>query len=187
MAGGARDARAADHRGRGARADPLRRRRRGHARRRPRGGGAPARPRSAAPPLRRRRDAHLAGPHLVMPARFPMRFTGMNRAMVLLGIVPEHCRAEVDDAEFRVRMNWAFQLDAPRAYVREVAPDHGPVWGWGAHGWRGSWLVNGSSSGLVRIEFDPPVRARTAGMPVRVRVLRVSVVDPDALVAALSA
>jgi hypothetical protein len=124
---------------------------------------------------------------MAMPARFPMRFTGLNRAMVLLGIVPEHCRVEVDGAEVRVRMGWVFRLDALRANVRGVAPDHGPVWGWGAHGWRGSWLVNGSSSGLVRVEFDPPVRARTAGFPVRVRVLRVSVVDPDALVEALSA
>jgi hypothetical protein len=124
---------------------------------------------------------------MAMPARFPMRFTGLNRAIVLLGIVPEHCRVEVDGAEVRVRMGWVFHLDAPRANVRGVAPDHGPVWGWGAHGWRGSWLVNGSSSGLVRVEFDPPVRARTAGFPVRVRVLRVSVVDPDALVEALPA
>jgi hypothetical protein len=123
---------------------------------------------------------------MAMPTRVPMRFTGLNHAMVLLGVVPEHCRVEVDDAEVRVRMGWVFRLDAPRAYVRSVEPDHGPVWGWGAHGWRGSWLVNGSSSGLVRIAFDPPARARTAGIPVRARVLRVSVVDPDALIGALS-
>jgi len=120
-----------------------------------------------------------------MPARFPIRFTGANRAMAFLGIVPECCRVEVDDAEVRVRMSWAFHLDAPRARVRGVERDNGPVYGWGAHGWRGQWLVNGSSSGLVRIEFDPPVRAHTAGIPVHVRVLRVSADDPDGLIAAL--
>jgi hypothetical protein len=119
------------------------------------------------------------------PARFPILFTGANRAMALLGIVPETCRVEIDDAEVRVRMSWAFHLDAPRARLRRVEPDNGPVFGWGAHGWRGQWLVNGSSSGLVRMEFDPAVRGYTTGFPVRVRVLRVSVEDPDGLVAAL--
>jgi hypothetical protein len=123
---------------------------------------------------------------VALPAYFPIRFTGANRAMALLGILPEASRVEVDDGEVRVRMSWAFHLDAPRARVRHVEPDNGLVWGWGVHGWAGRWLVNGSSSGLVRIEFDPPVRARMSGIPVRVRVLRVSVDDPDGLVAALA-
>jgi hypothetical protein len=124
---------------------------------------------------------------MTVPARFPIRFTGVNRALVVLGIVPEQCRVEVDDGEVRVLMSWAFRLDAPRARVRSVARDHGRVWGWGAHGWRGRWLVNGSSQNLVRVEFDPGVRARCAGVGVRVDVLRVSVEDPDGLVAALRA
>jgi hypothetical protein len=122
-----------------------------------------------------------------VPARFPIRFTGANRALAVLGIVPEQCRVEVDDGEVRVRMAWAFRLDAPRARVRSVAVDHGRVWGWGAHGWRGRWLVNGSSQNLVRVEFDSAVPAHSAGIAVRVDALRVSVDDPDSLVAALRA
>ena len=121
-----------------------------------------------------------------MPARFPIRFTGANRAMVLLGVVPEHCRVEVDDGELRVRMAWLFSLDVPRVNVRSVAHDEGRVWGWGAHGWRGKWLVNGSSSGLVRIDLDPPGRGRVSGVGVEVRVLVVSVEDPDGLIGALT-
>jgi len=121
-----------------------------------------------------------------MPARFPIRFTGANRAMVVLGVVPEHCRVEVDDGELRVRMSWPFSLDVARANVQSAALDDRRVWEWGAHGWRGTWLVNGSSSGLVRIELDPPGRGRVAGIGVEVRVLLVSVEDPDALVAALN-
>jgi hypothetical protein len=124
---------------------------------------------------------------MARPARFPIRFTGINRAMVLVGIVPEECRVEVDDGELRVRMSWAFRLDAPRARVQSVALDTGRVWGWGAHGWHRRWLVNGSSQGLVRVEFSPAVRAHTAGFPVLVERLRVSVEDPDALLAALEA
>ena len=121
-----------------------------------------------------------------MPARFPIRFTGANRAMVLLGVVPENCRVEVDDGELRVRMSWLFSLDVPRVNVRSVAREEGRVWGWGAHGWRGKWLVNGSSSGLVRVELDPPGRGRVASVGVEVRVLVVSVADPDGLIAALN-
>jgi hypothetical protein len=123
---------------------------------------------------------------MAMPMRFPIRFTGVNRAMVILGVAPERSRVEVDDGELRVRMSWVFALDAPRARVRSASRDHAPVRGWGAHGWRGKWLVNGSSQGLVRIEFSPAVRARCAGFPVRVSVLRVSLEDPDALLAALA-
>ena len=114
-----------------------------------------------------------------MPARFPIRFTGANRAMVLLGVVPEHCRVEVDDGELRVRMAWLFSLDVPRVNVRSVAREEGRMWGWGAHGWRGKWLVNGSSSGLVRIDLDPPGRGRVTGVGVEVRVLVVAVDDPE--------
>ena len=121
-----------------------------------------------------------------MPARFPIRFTGANRAMVLLGVVPEHCRVEVDDGELRVRMAWLFSLDVPRVNVRSVAREEGRMWGWGAHGWRGKWLVNGSSSGLVRIDLDPPGRGRVSGVGVEVRVLVVAVDDPKGLIAALN-
>jgi hypothetical protein len=58
--------------------------------------------------------------------------------------------------------------------------------GIGVHGWGGWWLVNGSVAGIVRIEIDPPARARVLGVPVRLRILEVSMQDPEALVAALS-
>ena len=121
------------------------------------------------------------------PARFPIRFTGFNRAMALFGIAPSRCRVEVDEAQLHVSMGWAFEMRAPLADVRAATLDHDRVLGWGAHGWRGTWLVNGSSTGLVRIDFDPRARATTTGFSVGVRVLRVSVEDPQRLVAALAA
>jgi hypothetical protein len=123
---------------------------------------------------------------MAMPSRFAIRFTGINRSIALLGVVPEYCRVEVDDGEVRVRMSWLFSLDAPRSQLHAAVRDHGRVWGWGAHGWRGNWLVNGSSQRLVRLEFEPPVHARTAGFPIRVRQVRVSVEDPCGLLTALA-
>ena len=55
----------------------------------------------------------------------------------------------------------------------------------GVHGWRGNWLVNGSTTGIVSILLDPPGRALAVGFPVKLRQLRVSVEDPSALVAAI--
>jgi hypothetical protein len=118
--------------------------------------------------------------------RYPIGFTGLNRAMAALGILPSRSWVEVTDDVLRVRMSWAFRLDTPRAYVRDVQPDLDRVWSWGVHGWRGRWLVNGSSSGLVRIDLAPPVRGRTGPLPITVRELRVSVEDPDGLISALT-
>jgi hypothetical protein len=122
----------------------------------------------------------------VATARFPIRFTRFNRTMGVLGLTPSRSWVEVDDDVLRVRMGWAFVLDVPLANVLDARPDSERVWGWGVHGWRGRWLVNGSSSGLVRIDLDPPGRARMGPVPLTVRELRVSVEDPDGLVAALT-
>jgi hypothetical protein len=122
----------------------------------------------------------------VATQRFPILFTGLNRSMVALGLTPGRSWVEVGDDVLRVRMSWAFSLDAPLVNVRAARPDTGRVGGWGVHGWRGRWLVNGSSSGLVRIDLSPPVRGRMGPIPIGVRQLRVSVEDPDGLVAALT-
>jgi hypothetical protein len=65
-------------------------------------------------------------------------------------------------------------------------PDNEAVTAWGVHGWRGSWLVNGSSSGLVRFEIEPAVRALIMGIPVRLTTLRLSVTSPSELIDELS-
>ncbi|MET0421865.1 MAG: hypothetical protein ABW073_09170 [Acidimicrobiia bacterium] len=107
--------------------------------------------------------------------------------MAWLGISPRKSYVDLDEGQVSVKLSWAFQLRVPLADVRSAVLDHGRVLGWGAHGWRGSWLVNGSSSGLVRLELEPAARARVVGIPVHVRVLRVSLDDPGAFVGALAA
>ena len=42
--------------------------------------------------------------------------------------------------------------------------------------------MNGSAQNLVRVELDPPARAHVVGFPVRLRQLRISMVDPDGLI-----
>ena len=119
--------------------------------------------------------------------RFPIRFTGLNRYLWLLGVRPSRSWVDVADDRVAVRLSWGFRLAVPRSSVRSAAPDHAAVRAWGAHGWRGRWLVNGSSQGVVRLDLDPPARARVAALlRPRVRELRVSVEDPDGLLRALA-
>jgi len=119
-------------------------------------------------------------------SRFPVRFTGLDRAMALLGMTPSTSYVDVTAATVTVRAAWWFRAEIDRTAVRSARPDSDRVLGWGVHGWRGTWLVNGSSSGIVRIELDPPGRARVLGVPVRLAVLRVAVDDPAALIDALA-
>jgi len=118
--------------------------------------------------------------------RFPIRFTGANKAMAVLGLTQGNSYVDVSATDVVVRLGWAFRATVPRSSVQSVAPDHDRVWGWGAHGWNGRWLVNGSSSRIVRVELRPEGRARVAGFPVSLRELRVSVDDPTGLEAALA-
>ena len=120
-----------------------------------------------------------------------MRFQlarGVVPVRVLMGVlaIPEGSRfAVLDDDVLRVRLGWSFRLTAPRQSLVAALRDHGRITGIGAHGWRGTWLVNTTGKGLVRLELDPPARATVCGVPVTVTVLRVSLAEPEAFLAAL--
>ena len=118
---------------------------------------------------------------------FTISYDGLGRTLMApLGLGKGHTTLHVDERELRLRMGWGFAATVPRANITGAThrPDGTP--NRGAHGWRGRWLVNGSSKGLVSIAIDPPVRARTLGVPIRLRELIVSVDAPDDLVTALS-
>ena len=125
------------------------------------------------------------GSHPPEVQRFPIHFTGANKAMVVLGLRPANSSVDVSSTDVTIRMGWAFRASVPLTSIASVTEDQDRVLGWGVHGWRGRWLVNGSSSNLVRLVLDPPVRGRTAGIPVNVQTIRVSVDDPAGLIAAL--
>ncbi len=97
----------------------------------------------------------------------------------LLGMGRRRSQVVVGHDAVRVRMGWAFRADVPRSSIVWAERSEGRVLGWGVHGWRGRWLVNGSSHGLVGLEIDPPVPSRVVGFPGRLRELRLSVEQPD--------
>ncbi|WP_445167402.1 hypothetical protein ACTXG7_26965 [Mycolicibacterium sp. Dal123E01] len=96
-----------------------------------------------------------------------------------LGLGPGRSDVTVANGTLHVTMGWGFSADVPFA-----KPATGPFMGLGVHGFRGRWLVNGSSKGVVELTIDPPVKAKICGIATTLRTLLVSVTDPDALIAA---
>jgi hypothetical protein len=106
-----------------------------------------------------------------------------------MGGGPAGGRVELDADELRLRMA-DFKVDVPRASVRRVARSSFRTRGTiGVHARGGRWLANGSADGLVEIEIDPPCRTErslsTLFRRMRVTELIVSLVDPDAFIAAV--
>jgi hypothetical protein len=100
-----------------------------------------------------------------------------------LGLGPGRSDVTVADGVLHVFMGWGFSADIPLASIKNAQRNDDRVLGWGVHGWRGRWLVNGSSKGIVELTIDPPVLAKVVGVQTSLRTLRISVTDPDALIA----
>ena len=134
------------------------------------------------------RVPRIVGPPGPYAQPVPMSFFAVSYAPIfrplftLLGLGPRQSGVWVSPESVRVVMGWGFRATVPRSAVLQSAPDSEPVTGWGVHGWRGLWLVNGSSSGLVRIDIEPAAQARVVGVPVRLTTLRLSVTSPRELI-----
>lgn len=117
--------------------------------------------------------------------KFFIRYSGVNGVLLrLMGLGRRYAYLEVDSDVVRVRMGWAFQGSF---HVRSVVGiGHVKrVWSWGAHGWRGRWIVNGSGRDLLTIQLDPPERGRVTGIPVKLRELLVSLEDEKGFLRAI--
>lgn len=120
------------------------------------------------------------------PRRFAIRYDPWCGWLLgLLGLGRRFSGVDVADGEVVIRMGWAFRLRFPISTVAAAERSGERVWGWGVHGWRRSWLVNGSSHGLVMVRIDPAPRGRVVLVPWTVDTVLLSVEDPDGLIAAL--
>ncbi|PJE03103.1 MAG: hypothetical protein CK429_33570 [Mycobacterium sp.] len=105
---------------------------------------------------------------------------------VPLGLGPKHSVVRVQDGTLSVKFGWGFDAAIPVSSITDAKPSSERVLSWGAHGFRGRWLVNGSSKGIVEMTINPPARARVMSMPTKLKQLYVSVTDPDALIKAVT-
>ena len=124
------------------------------------------------------------------PRRFPIRISSGNRLLFRgLVILPSSAFVELSDDTVTVRLGWAFSARIPRRLVTRAGPGRRPriPLTAGAHGWGGRWLVNGAPDGIVEVGLAERARAFVAGFPIRLKVLAVSLDDPDGFLAALGA
>jgi hypothetical protein len=105
---------------------------------------------------------------------------------LLLGT--RHSEVRLTATTLSVRMGWAFDARIPRSAIRYAGRWRDWPWAIGVHGnLRGSWLVNGSATGLVQLVIDPPARGRTAFVGLTIRWLGLGLRDPDGFLGALDA
>jgi hypothetical protein len=116
------------------------------------------------------------------PRSFPIRYSKLSRVFfVPLRLGARHAKVELTDDTLRVRMGWAFRATIPRRSIRRAAL-HGDVW-WtvGVHSDRRckSWLVNGSSTGIVFLDLLPPAEGRAGPFPITIERLGLGLADPE--------
>jgi len=102
---------------------------------------------------------------------------------------PRNSTVRVDESVVMVKMGaggWAFRAEVPRSSIEEATLVNGPVWAWGAHGWRHRWLVNGSSKGLVRLTIAPRAPGRCLMIPLHIGELTLSLAEPEEFIRAVS-
>lgn len=118
---------------------------------------------------------------------FGISYSGLSKPLfTLLGMGARWSGVTVTDTEVRIRMGVGFNAILPRDHVTEASKATKPaLFGWGVHGWRGRWAVNGSDSGMVRLRIDPPVHARMLIFAIKPHELFVSLNDPDSFLTAL--
>jgi hypothetical protein len=115
------------------------------------------------------------------------RFVSVTMTPLFAG--PRNSTIRVDEQVVMVKMGaggWTFGAEVPRSSITAATRVDGPVWSWGAHGWRHRWLVNGSSKGLVRLTIAPKARGRCLVFPLRIAELTLSLAEPEEFIRAVS-
>lgn len=124
------------------------------------------------------------------PRTFPIRYSKLSRLFFApLRLGARHAKVEVTDDTLRVRMGWAFRATIPRRSIRRAALHRDVWWAIGVHSDRKfkSWLVNGSSKGIVFLDLLPPAKGRAGPSPVTIERLGLGLEDPEGLLRELQA
>lgn len=125
---------------------------------------------------------------LADPRLFRFSYHRLSRLVfALVGLAWSRSSVLLHTDRIDVRFGWGFVASFPRAEVRTAAHRTERVFECGVHGFAQRWVVNGSHRGLVRIVFASPQPGRVGLVPIRVRILTLSLEEPDAFLAALSA
>ncbi len=120
---------------------------------------------------------------------FPISFNSVSKVVLgVIGCGPRASGVEVDATTVHARLGWSGNVTIPRSSI--VAAERVgtvPFWlGIGVHGWAGTWALNGSRTGVVRLTIDGPANGRTLIIPFSPKTLYVSLEDPEGFVSEVS-
>ena len=119
--------------------------------------------------------------------RFEIAYTGINGPLMkVLGVGPGRGYVIVTPDDLIIKMGWAFSGTIPRSRITSAEESTKPRgYGWGVHGWNGKWVINGSDTGIVKIELDPATTVRTMIFPINPHELYISLVNPKGFLEAV--
>jgi hypothetical protein len=124
------------------------------------------------------------------PRSFPIRYSKVSRWFFTpLRLGAGHAKVELTDDALRVGMGWAFRATIPRRSIRRAALHRDVWWAIGVHSDRRfkSWLVNGSSQGIVFLDLLPPAKGRAGPFPITIERLGLGLEDPEGFLRELHA
>ena len=116
------------------------------------------------------------------PRSFPIRYSRFSRLFFApLRLGARHAKVELTDDALRVRMGWAFRATIPRRSIRRAALHRDVWWAIGVHSDLRfkSWLVNGSSEGIVFLDILPPAMGRSGPFRITIERLGLGLEDPE--------
>jgi hypothetical protein len=122
--------------------------------------------------------------------RYAISYNAPSKVILgLLGAGPGRSAVEVDNDTIQAKIGWAGRVTIPRASVVSVERvDRIPWWlGYGMHGGiGGTWALNGSNRGAVKLTLREPASGKVTGIPVHPRTVYLSLEDPEDFIAAVA-
>ncbi|HZB02234.1 MAG TPA: hypothetical protein VE800_09025 [Actinomycetota bacterium] len=119
---------------------------------------------------------------------FPIKYSPLSRwLMTPLLLGARHGTIQLTPDALVVRMGWAFRAEILRSSIRRAARHRDVRWAIGVHADLRftSWLVNGSTQGIVFLDLDPAAKGRSGPFPITIRRLGLGLDDPDGFLRAL--
>lgn len=114
--------------------------------------------------------------------RYRISFNAPSKIiMSVLAAGPRQSWVDVSPDEVRGRVGWAGAVTIRREDITSVnRPEQTPWWlGFGVHGLFGTWGLNGSYSGMVKITMKQPARGRVMFFPIKPHTVYFSLEQPE--------
>lgn len=125
----------------------------------------------------------------VQTMRYEISYNVPSRLLMSpLGVGPGKSWVDVDDTSVRAKMGWSGTVTIPRANIASVERVASVPWwlGYGLHGgFRGTWALNGSNRGAVKLTLNEPASGKVMGIPIHARTVYFSLEEPDEFVSSL--